>query len=207
MKRRNGLTLAAIVILCSASALAGSIADPGGIIRSGSEYDNYAIIKPDLTLSFNDQTITSFNIFDVGFCSFSEEDGGQQCNFENRSGKTINIINQIFASSVQDFNTAGGLSCQNQINPEAGCGTDPGNALFFPGLGIPSAFLESSVLGVAFINTDPDFNILYLEFTPDLGNVASVTFSVPEPASLGLMFSGLFGLGLAWKRQARAKNR
>jgi hypothetical protein len=99
------------------------------------------------------------------------------------------------------------MTCVNEINPEAGCGTDPGNALFFPGLGIPSAVLESSVLGADFINTDPDFNILYLGFTEELGSVARTSFSVPEPASLGLMFSGLFGLGLAWKRKTRAQNR
>jgi PEP-CTERM motif-containing protein len=205
MKHRNGLTLAAVVLFFTACSLASTIADPGGIIRSGSDYPNYAIIEPDFTLVFGDQTITSFNIFTAGFCM--TEGDGVQCNFENQSGEPINVVSQIFSSSVQDFNNAGGMTCQNDINPEAGCGTDPGNALFFPGLGIPTAILESSILRLDSINTDPDFNILYLGFTLSLGNVAGTTFSVPEPASLGLMFSGLVGLGLAWKRRARAKSR
>jgi PEP-CTERM motif len=206
MKRRNGLTLAAVVLLFSACSLASTI-DPGGIIRSGSDYGNYAIIEPDLTLSFDNQTVTSFNIFDAGFCFFSEEDGGQQCNFENQSGKTIFTVNQFFASKVRDFNNAGGLSCQNQINPNAGCSTGVGNTLSFFEVGIPS-LSDSSTLAAAFVNTDSDFNMLYLQFTThDLGNVKSTSFSVPEPASLGLMFSGLFALGLSWKRRARTKSR
>jgi hypothetical protein len=90
MKCRNGLMIAPLVLLLSASALASSLADPGGIIRSGSDYSNYAIIEPGLTLVFGDQTITSFNIFTAGFCM--PEDGGVQCNFENQSGETINIV-------------------------------------------------------------------------------------------------------------------
>ena len=54
MKRQNGLTLAAFVLLFSASALASSI-DPGGIIRKGYDYADpgVAIVEPGLILTFD----------------------------------------------------------------------------------------------------------------------------------------------------------
>src|SRR5690348_3259727 len=84
MKRRNGLTLAAVVLLFSACSMASTI-DPGGIIRRGSDYPHYAIIEPGLVLTFNGDPVTSFDPFHVLFCSPVE--GGQQCNFENQSGE------------------------------------------------------------------------------------------------------------------------
>ena len=200
MAHGKGIVLAAVVLLFSAYALADSVADPGGIIRSGADYQNYAIIGPGMTLTFNNQVVTSFNPFTAGFCMAAE--GGQQCNFENQSGEIINNVSQLFAASPADFEAAGGMSCQNDINPEAGCGTDPGNALFFPGLGIP--FTTDASAFAAFANTDPDFNILYFGFENDqnLATIASTAFNVPEPSSLAMLFTGLFGLSLGWRRRS-----
>jgi len=202
MMRRNGIVIAAVILLLSASALAGTIADPGGIIRSGADYDNYAIIGPGLTLTFNGNPVGSFNPFTAGFCMADPGGGGQQCNFENQSGQIINNVSQLFAATPAQFEAAGGMTCQNEINPEAGCGTDPGNALFFPGLGIPFVIeTPASVVAFSNTNTDPDFNILYFGFTDNgLADIANSRF-VSEPASMGLMLSGLFGIGLSLRRR------
>lgn len=208
MMTRKAIVIAAVVLLLSAGALADSVGDPGGIIRRGNNYSegSYAIIGPGLTLTFNDQVVTSFNPFTAGFCSAVE--GGQQCNFENQSGEVIFNVNQLFAATPAQFEANGGMSCQNDINPEAGCGTDPGNVLFFPGLGIPSVTEGSSVLGAS-TNTDPDFNILYFGFPSTnnfaLANISSTAFNVPEPSSLVLLFAGLIGLGIGRRRFRLAK--
>lgn len=193
MKRRNLLTIATVILFLSASALASSVGDPGGIIRTGSNYDEEAIIGPGLTLTFDNNPVTSFNPFDVRFCYWVE--GGQQCNFENRSGLTILSVNQIFAAPPSSFTGPNTLSCVNEINPEGGCDAT-GNALGFDGLGIPST--SSKDLG----DGDPDFNILYFGFDNNhpLAEIASTSF-VPEPASLSLLLGGALGLGLEWKRR------
>ncbi|HTM43284.1 MAG TPA: PEP-CTERM sorting domain-containing protein, partial [Terriglobales bacterium] len=88
------------------------------------------------------------------------------------------------------------------------CSTGPdGNALLFTGLGILPLEEYASILGDTTLNTDPAFNILVFGLTRDLAQIDSLSASVPEPASLGLMFSGLFALGLSWKRRARTKSR
>ena len=205
MKRRNGVTIAAVLLLLSAAALASSIADPGGIIRSGSDYTGYAIIEPGLFLTFDGEPVTSFDPFHAGFCFGT--DGGQECDFENQSGQTISALSQIFVHPPSDFTGANTLSCTNEISPES-CNTGSGNELNFFNLGIHSTAVEEwSAVLLDSTNTDPDFNILYFGFTDNgLARIAGTTF-VPEPASLGLMLSGLFGLGLVWKRRARATNR
>lgn len=205
MKRRNGLTIAALVLLLSASALASSIPDPGGIIRRGSDYTGgVAIIEPGLILTFDDETVTSFDPFHAGFCHATE--GGPECDFENKSGQTILDLNQVFANTF----APGFLSCVNDVNPEGGCNTGPGNHLIFYGLHIfsPPPVEEYSSILADDLNTDPDFNITYFGFTDNgLADVANTDFFAPEPASLGLMVSGMLGLGLAWKRKTRAKTR
>lgn len=200
MKRWNLVTTAAIILFLSASALASSVGDPGGIIRSGSNYDEEAIIGPGLTLTFDNNPVTSFNPFDAGFCYWVE--GGQQCNFENRSGLTILSVNQIFAAAPSSFTGPNTLSCVNEINPEGGCDA-VGNTLGFDGLGIPSANANKD-LG----DGDPDFNILYFGFDDNhpLAEIASTSF-VPEPASLWLLLGGALGLGLEWKRRRLARTR
>lgn len=209
MKRRNGLTLAAIVILCSASALAGSVADPGGIIRRGIGYENVAIIHPDFSITFGETVLNNgFNPFAFTDTFCPNEDGtfqgnpvsGPDCQFLNDSGQTINNVSQFFEAKVADLAP---FFCDNQIS--GGCSTGNGNALLFGGLGIPPLEEYASILGDT--NTDPAFNILLFGLNHDLGQIGSMSVSVPEPASVGLMFSGLFGLGLAWKRKARAKSR
>lgn len=204
MKRRNGLTLAVVVLLFSACSLASTI-DPGGIIRSGDGYTGYAIIEPGLFLTFDGEPVTSFDPFHAGFCFAT--DGGQECDFENQSGQTISALSQIFVHPPSDFTGANALSCVNEISPE-NCNTGSGNELNFFGLGIPSTVGEGySTILLDSTNTDPDFNILYFGFTDNgLADIAGTSF-IPEPASLGLMLSGLFGLALVWKRKTRATRR
>ena len=199
MNSRNGLTLAAvIVVLFSATALASSIADPGGIIRKGYDYADpgVAIVEPGLILTFDGEPVTSFDPFHAGFCSGVE--GGQQCNFENQSGEIINSLSQIFSSPPSSFTGANKLSCGNEISPD-NCNTG-GNSLNFFALGIPSSTGGDSASLFAVVNTDPEFNILYFGFTDNgLADIAKSRF-VPEPVSMGLMLSGLFGIGLTLKR-------
>ena len=106
MKRWN-VMVAAIVLSVSATALASSIGDPGGIIRRGSGYDEVAIIGPELTLP-------AFNPFTADFCfSVAATEftlGGQQCDFENQSEHVIGSMNQVF---VQTFTGENALTCFN----------------------------------------------------------------------------------------------
>lgn len=219
MKRRNGLTLAVVVILCSASALASSIADPGGIIRSGNGYTtDVAVIEPDFSIKINGVTPLAFpfNPFDYqnSFCPFvtgvpfdDTTVSGPDCRFLNESGQTINSILQAFTADGSAFADAGGLSCFNDITGTT-CPTPDGNSLFFFGLGIPSAE-EYSSGGYGTLEGDPFFNIVNFGYgtNTDLAQIGNLGINLPEPASLSLMLSGLFGLGWAWKRKARAENR
>jgi PEP-CTERM motif len=214
MKRRKGLTLAVIIVLCSASALAGSIADPGGIIRSGSNYDQFAIIGEGGSITLNGEPLTfpfnPFNFIDsfcpegsvtIGETIFS----GPDCRFLNESGQTINSILQVFTASGSAFAAAGGLSCFNDITGTT-CPTPNGNSLFFFGVGIPSAE-EYSDGGYGTGEGDPFFNIVNFGYDGNTALAQIGSLTVPEPTSMGLMLTGLLGLGLAWKRKARAKNR
>jgi hypothetical protein len=211
MKRRNGLTLAAVVLLFSACSLASTI-DPGGIIRSGIGYENVAIIHPDFSITFGDMVLNNgFNPFDFtdSFCPIEEgtfQDttvSGPDCQFLNDSGKTINNVSQFFTASAEALSP---FFCDNQISG-APCSTGNGNALLFTGLGIPPVEEYASILSDALLNTDPGFNTLIFGLNHDIGQIGSISATVPEPASLGLTFSGLFALGLSWKRRARAKRR
>jgi PEP-CTERM motif len=209
MKRRNGLTIAAVLLLLSAAASASSIADPGGIIRSGDGYENFAIIHPDFSITFGTILLNNgFNPFDFteSFCPIDEGTfqgatvSGPDCQFLNDSGQTINTVSEFFAASGEALSP---FFCDNQITGQS-CSTGPnGNALLFTGLGISPLEEYASILGDSTLNTDPAFNILIFGLTRDLAQIDSLSASVPEPASLGLMVSGLFGLGLAWKRRAR----
>ena len=208
MKRRNGLMFAVVVILCSASALASSIADPGGIIRSGTGYTtDIAVIEPDFSIKINGITPLAFpfNPFDYqqSFCPFDTTLDGPDCRFLNESGQTINSILQVFSADAGAFEGAGGLSCFNDITGTT-CPTPNGNSLSFFNLGIVSAE-EYSSGGYGAEEGDPFFNIVNFGYDGNTGlaQIASLSISVPEPASLGLMISGLFGLGLAWKRRSR----
>jgi PEP-CTERM motif len=209
MKRRNGLTLAAVVLLFSACSLASTITDPGGIIRSGSDYSNFAIIHENLTITFNGMVLNNgFNPFDFtgSFCPMDEgtfQNGtvsGPDCQFINESDQTINNVFQFFHATGDQLSP---FFCDNQITGEP-CSIGPnGNALLFTGLGIPPLEEYSAISTDAPLNTDPEFNILLFGLTRDLAQIDHM--SIPEPASLGLMLSGLFGLGLVWKRKAHAK--
>src|SRR5579862_4528833 len=99
MKRWN-VIVAAIVLSVSATALASSIGDPGGIIRRGSDYSAAAYINSDLVLTFNNEVVTSFNPFTAGFCfemlGTESTPAGRQCNFENQSEQVIGSMNQVF---------------------------------------------------------------------------------------------------------------
>ena len=213
MKRRNGLTVAAMVLLFAGSALASSIADPGGIIRPGSEYGTQAIIGPGLILTFNDVTFSGFDPFSAGFChaeaatEFSP--AGQECDFENQSGLSLTNMSQAFAAHASSFTGDNALSCLNQIS-DGGCGA-MGNTLGFNGLLIPSTSSDSSEYFSALVRDtsgDPDFNVLYFGFEsdPSLAVIRSTHFD-PEPASLCLMGGGLLGLGLEWKRRRHSGSR
>lgn len=215
MKRRNGVVIAALVLLLSASALASSIGDPGGIIRRGYNYDESAIIGEGFSITFNGEPLAfPFNPFDFTdtFCPIKDATlpgnvtvSGPDCQFLNESGQTINSVTQFFTADAGAFEEAGGLTCFNDITGET-CPTPNGNSLFFFGLGIPSAEEYSSVI-LRSDDVSPFFNIVNFGYdgNTDLAQVGSL--AIPEPASLGLMLSGLFGLGLAWKRKARAKTR
>lgn len=210
MKRQFLLTVATVLLLFSACALAGTI-DPGGIIRSGSEYENYAVIGPGFTITFHGDPVPfPFNPYDEnlvsnGFCPTG--DGtlgdmsveGPDCQFINESGHTINSISQFFAANGEALSP---FSCFNGItNQECSTGPDH-NALLFAGLGIPTADEEGWIED--YYGGDPEFNILYFNFDPTtLAAINSMT--IPEPASAGLMLSGLLGLGLAARRRKAAK--
>ncbi|HKW24191.1 MAG TPA: PEP-CTERM sorting domain-containing protein [Terriglobales bacterium] len=216
MKRRNGLTLAAVVLLFSACTLASTIPDPGGIIRRGSGYTtDVAVIEPDLSIKINGVTPVTFpfNPFTASFCPIVSDVpfddttvSGPDCRFLNESGQTINSILQVFTADGSAFADAGGLSCFNDITGTV-CPTPNGNSLSFLGLGIPSAEEYSSGGYGTEGGVSPFFNIINFGFdgNENLAQISSLV--IPEPASLGLMLSGLFGLGLVWKRKARAKNR
>lgn len=217
MKRWNIALAATIVLSLSASALASSIGDPGGIIRSGINYDEFAIIGENFSITFNGEPLAfPFNPFNFtdSFCPVMDAtlgDGtvsGPDCQFLNESGQTINSVIQFFSASPGAFTAddIGGLSCFNQVT-DGGCSTGPGNALLFFMLGIPSAEEYSSILGFDAVNTDPEFNIVYFGFDDhtDLASIRSM--SIPEPASIGLMLAGLLGLGLARRRRMSAASR
>jgi len=130
-------------------------------------------------------------------------ESGQQCNFENQSGEIINSLSQIFSHPPSDFTGVNALSCGNEISPDS-CNTGPHSLNFFA-LGIPSTEGGDSTTLFGPVNTDPDFNILYFGFTDNgLADIANSRF-VPEPASMGLMLSGLFGIGLALRRRLRRR--
>ena len=214
MKCRKGLTIAALALLLSASALASAIPDPGGIIRRGDNYDKFAIIGEGFSISFNGEPLAfPFNPFDFTstFCPENSVTIGDQtftgpdCQFLNESGQTIDSVTQIFSADAGAFEEAGGLSCFNDITGVV-CPTPGGNSLLFFGLGIPSAEEYPSGGYGTEGEVSPFFNIINFGFdNPDLAQISSLV--IPEPASLGLMLSGLFGLGLAWRRKARAQNR
>lgn len=215
MKSQKGLTIAALVLLLSASAWATAIPDPGGIIRSGDNYTTFAIIGEGFSISFDGKPLAfPFNPFSFtdSFCpEVSGTIGGHSfedapdCQFLNESGQTIDSLTQIFSADAAAFKGAGGLSCFNDITGVV-CPTPNGNSLLFSGLGIPSAE-EYSGGGYGTEGGDPFFNIINFGFdgNENLAQISGLT--IPEPASMGLMLSGLFGLGLVWKRKARGQNR
>jgi hypothetical protein len=216
MKRRNGVVIAALVLLLSASALASSIGDPGGIIRRGGGYTHFVVIEPDFSLKIDGVTPLKFPFnpfaFTSSFCPVVEnvpfDDttvSGPDCRFLNETGQTINSVTQFFTADAGAFEEAGGLTCFNDITGTT-CPTPNGNSLFFFGLGIPSAGEYSSVI-LGADDVSPFFNIVNFGYdgNTDLAQIGSL--AIPEPASMGLMLSGLLGLGLVWKRKARAKTR
>ena len=145
--------------------------------------------------------VTSFDPFHAGFCTTT--DGEPQCNFENQSGEIINSLSQIFSNPPSSFTGPNTLSCGNEISPDS-CNTGP-HSLYFFALGIPFTEGGDSTTLFGPVNTDPDFNILYFGFTDNgLADIANSRF-VPEPASMGLMLSGLFGIGLALRRRLRRR--
>jgi hypothetical protein len=212
MKRQNGLIVAAVVLLLSASALASTIGDPGGIIRRGISYDEFAIIGEGFTITFNGEPLSfPFNPFNFedSFCpvmtgTFMDETvSGPDCQFRNESGQTIGNVSQFFAATPEELSP---FTCDNQLQGD--CSTGPGNALLFFGVGVPSAEEYRRVL-LESTNTDPEFNILYFGFgtDTDLATINTMSIAAPEPASMGLLLSGLFGLGFAVRRKIGARPR
>jgi hypothetical protein len=212
MNPRNGLTLAAVIVLFSATALASSIGDPGGIIRKGINYTNFAVIHPDFTITFGETVLNNgFNPFDFNstnsFCptgtgTFDDTTvSGPDCRFINESDHTVNNVSQFFVATGSQLAP---FMCVNQISGTCSKGPN-GNALLFTGLGIPSEEYGAVTLADT---TDPAFNILYFGFSnPGLAQIKHMS-ATPEPGSMELMLSGLFGIGVAMRRTAlRGKSR
>ena len=203
MTRWRPLAFAAVtLLLLSASALGSSISDPGGIIRRGFSYATYLEIGPGFTITANGVPLPfPFNPYDSQNSSFCPTEtgimpglgtvSGPDCRFVNESTQTITSISELFANTVPD------LSCFNEITGHF-CPTDSGNGLFFSGLAIPSinedTWTESG---------DPKFNVLFFGFTGDQATIASMTITASEPASMGLLLSGLLGLGCMLRRKRR----
>jgi PEP-CTERM motif-containing protein len=213
MDRSNLLIIVAVMLLSSTFAAANPIGDPGPILRPGEVYDHgTAIINPDGTITFDGQNVSSYDPFNAGFCEIvTLEDPnvgtqtGPDCFYENQSGQTIDIFGLQFSASGAAILATFGvkLTCFNEVSL-GGCVVSDegnGNAVSFLALGIPPVDPGS-----------PDFNSFYWGYLdhPDFAKIAFTSVngtpvSVPEPASIFLLFTGLSAMGLQLKRKNRRK--
>jgi hypothetical protein len=214
--------LLAVVLLSSSLLFASSITDPGVKLGPGitTTYDTYAVIESlpngDFQLLFDGQPFAFTNPFTAPFCFLLDtETNSIQCNFENDSKVDITSLTQAFVTAFNPLE----LSCLNAFtstapNQDCSVGGEGNNVVGFTSFFVPTETTWSE-------GGDSGFNLSYGPgFTPDSsGGFTQDTAAihetllngrflvVPEPASLGLMLSGLLGLGLAWKRKARARTR
>lgn len=203
------LAIAATILIGSGAALATSLGPPDPIIspRSGVNYTSETPITAGdaftITISSSDPSC-SVPVEGVTSCG-TVVDGIAQTSFGgafvNDTGTAITQLFYLF----QAFDAAG-----HPVDlPQNFFGVD--SQSIFNVVTIISPFeAELSSSSDASIPPGGDFtNFLGEVLVPAGGSVGIRASStpIPEPASLGLMLSGLFGLGLTWKRKARASNR
>jgi PEP-CTERM motif-containing protein len=212
--------LLAAVLVQSTVLLASSISDPGIKLGPGGAYtteaDIVSLSNGNFGLLYNGQPTVFSNPFTDPFCT--PITGGVQCNFDNQSTEPLSSLTLGLVSPF----APGELTCFNSISAEepgvyCSVGGTNNNIVGFTAFFVPNPSSETWTVEGDYVDTGfflqflpPNFNPASPGgFTQDIASIQSFFVNgrpVPEPASLALMLSGLFGLGWARKRKAHAEN-
>ena len=109
------------------------------------------------------------------------------CTFDNMNTQQLTFESIALTISGEIFGPSNLLTCDNSINPEAGCQIE-GNTITFFGLAIPSSFIA-----------DPNSSEWTFEFDEAFDHSISASFqAASEPGSGLLLLTGLaaFALGM-----------